>query len=47
MILGPLAPWAPGGRTCCPSPRAGPVGHPHWNKNSMLIIKFPPYKLES
>ena len=24
MILGPLAPWAPGGRTCRPSPRAGP-----------------------
>ena len=24
MILGPLAPWGPGGRTCRPPPRAGP-----------------------
>jgi len=25
MILGPLAPWGPGGRTCRPPPRAGPA----------------------
>jgi hypothetical protein len=26
MVLGPLAPWAPGGRTACPPLRAGPDG---------------------
>jgi len=25
IILGPLASWATGGRTACPSPRAAPV----------------------
>jgi hypothetical protein len=25
MVLGPLAPWAPGGRTACPPLRAGPA----------------------
>jgi hypothetical protein len=25
MVLAPLAPWAPSGRTACPPLRAGPV----------------------
>jgi hypothetical protein len=37
MVLGPPAPWAPGGRTACPSLRAGPAKD---NPDVILGIPF-------